>query len=433
MERVACYVRVSTEEQRMHGISLDAQRDVLKRYCDENNLTIFDWYCDEGVSGRKLIKNRPELQRMIIDGENKKFTRILFIKLDRFFRSVAEYHECMKRLGNITWTSTEEVYDLTTANGRMMVNMKLTIAELEADQTAERIKLVNEYKVREGKALVGSGSLPLGFKVEDKKIVLSDDAAKAKEILKYFLTVQTIGQTAHWANEKYGISYWRTSTLIHSTLIGGIYRENKNYCESLLDEADYNKVRSLLAKKQRWSGERAKNVYLFQGVIRCPQCKRNLNGYVTCENVKGKRFTYLAYRCPEHTQTGKCGWKKSIYENTALKLVMNELDHVPSEPIELQLKEKESNKKSLQAELERLNYAFQKGRISVEIYDKEYERLTNEINSPIEPKNDLITLPNGWREGYELLDKQHKNLFFRKVFEYIEIDGEGREKFIVYK
>ena len=146
--RIACYIRVSTEEQKLHGISLDAQREKLNEYAEKHDLKIVEWYEDEGISGRKLIKNRPALQRMIKDAQAGKFDRIIFIKLDRFFRSVAEYHECMKLIDPVIWTATEEKYDLSTANGRAFVNMKITIAELEADQTGERIKLVNEYKVK---------------------------------------------------------------------------------------------------------------------------------------------------------------------------------------------------------------------------------------------------------------------------------------------
>ena len=96
IESVAAYIRVSTQEQKLHGLSLDAQRMKLIAYAKQHGLKIVGWYLDEGVSGRKVIKKRPELQRMIQDAEKKLFDRIIFIKLDRFFRSVAEYHECMK-------------------------------------------------------------------------------------------------------------------------------------------------------------------------------------------------------------------------------------------------------------------------------------------------------------------------------------------------
>ena len=87
IEEVAAYIRVSTQEQKLHGISLEAQKQKLIEYAESHNMKIVEWYQDEGVSGRKLIKKRPELQRMIQDAEKRKFKRIIFIKLDRFFRS----------------------------------------------------------------------------------------------------------------------------------------------------------------------------------------------------------------------------------------------------------------------------------------------------------------------------------------------------------
>ena len=147
--RTAAYIRVSKQEQKLEGLSLMAQEMKLNEFASANGLKIVEWYRDEGVSGRKRIKKRPELQRMLSDAQERKFERIIFIKLDRYFRSVAEYHECQKLLDevDVTWTATEEKYDLTTANGRAFVNMKLTIAELEADTTGERIKIVNDYKL----------------------------------------------------------------------------------------------------------------------------------------------------------------------------------------------------------------------------------------------------------------------------------------------
>ena len=124
IEEVAAYVRVSTTEQKMHGISIDAQKEKLIEYAENHSMKIVEWYIDEGVSGRKPIAKRPELQRMVLDAEKGRFKRIIFIKLDRFFRSLAEYHEAMKRIEPVIWTATEEKYDLSTANGRAFVNMK---------------------------------------------------------------------------------------------------------------------------------------------------------------------------------------------------------------------------------------------------------------------------------------------------------------------
>jgi len=87
IERVAAYVRVSHQEQKLHGLSLDAQKMKLTEYAEKNHMKIVEWYVDEGVSGRKLIRNRPELQRMIHDAEESRFDRIIFI-LMLFFNGI---------------------------------------------------------------------------------------------------------------------------------------------------------------------------------------------------------------------------------------------------------------------------------------------------------------------------------------------------------
>ena len=127
IEETAAYVRVSSQEQKLHGLSIDAQKQKLTEYAEKNDLKIVEWYMDEGVSARKPIAKRPELQRMIHDAQKGRFKRVIFIKLDRYFRSVQEYYSCQAALdeAGVTWTATEEKYDLSTANGRAFVNMKL--------------------------------------------------------------------------------------------------------------------------------------------------------------------------------------------------------------------------------------------------------------------------------------------------------------------
>lgn len=127
VEALAGYLRCSTSEQKINGLSIEAQRHLLESYCEknQNKCRIVKWYIDEGVSGTKLIAKRPALRQMAEDAQKGLFSRIVFIKLDRFFRSVPEYHEYMKLISPVTWTATEEKYDLTSANGRAFVQMKL--------------------------------------------------------------------------------------------------------------------------------------------------------------------------------------------------------------------------------------------------------------------------------------------------------------------
>ena len=63
--RCGIYVRVSTEEQRDNGYSIDPQLRMIKEYCERNEYSIVDVYNYAGYSGKDLM--RPEMQRLIKD------------------------------------------------------------------------------------------------------------------------------------------------------------------------------------------------------------------------------------------------------------------------------------------------------------------------------------------------------------------------------
>ena len=46
MKKAALYVRVSTQEQKLHGMSVDTQITALEAYCKANNLAVYKIYND---------------------------------------------------------------------------------------------------------------------------------------------------------------------------------------------------------------------------------------------------------------------------------------------------------------------------------------------------------------------------------------------------
>lgn len=74
-KRAALYIRVSHEEQAMHGYSLQAQENRLRHYATEKHYTIVDIYRDEGISARSRPGRRKEFGRMIRDIQREKIDR----------------------------------------------------------------------------------------------------------------------------------------------------------------------------------------------------------------------------------------------------------------------------------------------------------------------------------------------------------------------
>lgn len=458
IEPVACYIRVSHQEQKMHGISLSAQAEKLQSYADANNMKIVEWYKDEGVSARKLIKKRPELQRMIQDAQKGLFSRIIFIKLDRYFRSVAEFHECQKILDevNVTWTATEEKYDMSTANGRAFVNMKLTIAELEADQGGERVKLVNEYKVKSGLPLFGTTSMPFCFQVaepkhgERNKYVEKRDREIMEDLIAHVMVNQSISAAVGYINNKYGrgLRYNAVRDALKNEMICGSYRGNPNYCPAYITREMFEKLQKIIERNPRTTT--TEYAYIFTGLIKCPECGNRLTGSMHCtKSSSGKMHRYYAYRCNNNRKNKICTFNKIAFENRFEKMMLEkiepEIERQKKRNFKIAAKQQRVSKYNvaeLQAELDRLNYSWQKGRIkTVEEYDKRYDALQAQIEAAhaehaaaeeapdLERLNDVLVA--GWKEIYKELDNDHKRAFWRSFVEEIEIAWTTERKEIV--
>lgn len=468
IERIACYIRVSSQEQKLHGLSLDAQRDALRRYCEKHGLTIIEWYEDEGVSGRKLIRRRPALQRMLNDAKAGKFDRIIFIKLDRYFRSVAEYYECQKILeaNKVTWTATEEKYDLTTANGRYWVTQKLAMAEYEADQTGERIDLVNEYKVRTGQPLTGAQSQGLAFTVgRDEqtglKNVIPDPETKEliTDFINHFITHQSVKGSVTYVNNKYGTTYeyHQLKKVLSDTKLWGHYRGNDFYCTGYVDKATFDKIQDIM--KGNVKKRKTNRVYLFTGLIFCPNCGRKLTGVSSSNRVSkkpsGKIYKYshtlYYYRCNKAIMSKLCSFKKYPSELQLEEALLNNLNrfinnHITHIKITANTNTHTDGVKNsianLHSEMSRLNTMYRKGRVKEEEYDRDYEELERQLAelqeslTPVEERDlsiyEELLAKDDWKQLYNALNKENKRAFWRKYVKSIQLDTEGKLDEIIF-
>jgi site-specific DNA recombinase len=81
--RSACYARVSTNDQ-VKG--LDAQVRALRIFCEQQNITSWELFADEAISGTKA--SRPGLDRMMAAVENDEIENVIVFAFSRYARSV---------------------------------------------------------------------------------------------------------------------------------------------------------------------------------------------------------------------------------------------------------------------------------------------------------------------------------------------------------
>ncbi len=181
----ALYIRVSTEDQARHGISLQAQEEALKNYCSALGYDIFKIYRDEGRSG-KDITHRPEMVQMLADAELRKFQAIFIYKLDRFSRSLMDLISTIEKLKewNIDFVSMQDRIETTSANGKLMFHIISAFAEFERNVTSERTRFTMKQKFHNGGMITRA---PLGYKLINKVLVPAENSYIAQEIYQAFL------------------------------------------------------------------------------------------------------------------------------------------------------------------------------------------------------------------------------------------------------
>lgn len=161
------YSRVSSEEQAAHGISIEAQRNILEGYAAMTSTRI-RIYEDAGYSGKNT--NRPALQQLLTDCRAGSVSAVVVWKLDRLSRSLRDTLTIIEDVfqpRNITLVSVTESIDTSTPSGRMMLNMLASFAQLEREQDSDRVVMAHKHLARDCKYL--GGHVPLGYRIDAGK------------------------------------------------------------------------------------------------------------------------------------------------------------------------------------------------------------------------------------------------------------------------
>jgi site-specific DNA recombinase len=179
--RVALYTRVSTDDQAREGYSLAAQAKRLRAFSDAQRWIIAGDYVDDGYTGRDV--RRPAYERMIAGRDA--WDAILVLKIDRIHRNSRNFMEMMddlRRWGKDFVSATESL-DTSTATGRFVADMLQRIAQLESEQTGERVAMGMRQAAEEGKFLGMSD--PYGYRYDSAAgnlAVVPAEAAVVREI-----------------------------------------------------------------------------------------------------------------------------------------------------------------------------------------------------------------------------------------------------------
>lgn len=206
LQRCAVYTRKSTEdglEQEFN--SLDAQYEACAAYAvsqrHEGWVLLPDRYDDGGFSGGNM--GRPGLQRLLADVAGGKVDVILVYKIDRLTRSLADFAKIVEVLdkAGASFVSITQSFNTTTSMGRLTLNMLLSFAQFEREVTGERIR--DKIAASKRKGLWMGGPVPLGYDVENRKLVVNEkEADLVRMIMEIYIGLGSVVEVADELNRQ---------------------------------------------------------------------------------------------------------------------------------------------------------------------------------------------------------------------------------------
>lgn len=489
LKNAGLYIRVSTEHQVKEGYSVAAQKKNLSKFAKNQGWNIFDIYADEGISG-KSIQDRPEVKRLIDDIKEGKIDVVILYKFDRLTRNARDTEDIItlvQECGIEVLTLSGGAVDVSTATGRFTVRINGAVAQLEREQTIERVKVAFRQKVEEGYTLA-SATTCYGYdrKKHEKEMTVNNEEAKiVKRIFKMYTEGKNFTEICDVLNaekiptknagrklkrrgtDEYYIvnSVWMPKTvrliLTNKTYIGQVRyhigRKDGFDCmgkhKPIISQKLWDKAQEKISKiKHVARTNLPKDDVYYCGTLVCGICGHKLTTKRTIKTKKdGSKIAFNGYRCVnrEKKLCTCLGISHRKVEETFLNFMDNIAELTEIEKIEIEdnneeLEELESLKKSLvrinskkkqvmdlfmidNITHEQLKYMTEELDNKSDVLKKEIARLERIIapHKEIDKKEIAKTIKEHW----EYLSNRERLEFLTNFVEEIVIVNRNRDRY----
>ena len=333
--RCGIYTRVSTDEQAKSAYSsLERQREVCESYIEihrEEGWRVAGVYNDPGYSGKDL--NRPGISELLEDIRQGKLDIIISYKLDRITRSLKDFYDLwgVLEVHKVGFATASEQFDTSTPSGKLNLNMLLSFAQFEREQTRERT--MSKMVGRAERGLWNGGWVSLGYDYDKATQQLTANAEEARIIQFVYQRIAETGSPNAVAKEANRLGYrTKVRTIVPANgqerTVGGkrldedsvtriiknpIYRGRLYYGgqtykanhEPLVDEEAWERANAALGHKGQESVVRYKDghVHLLKGLLVCGDCGNHMTPYPSGKKDRyGK--PYLYYTCTSVSEEG---------------------------------------------------------------------------------------------------------------------------------
>lgn len=161
MATAVIYTRVSTEDQKINGFSLQDQERKCREYCIRKGYEVIKHY-EDNASAKTF--DRPSFKQFLKDVKGKiiKPDFFIVIRVDRFSRNASATYEMYQQFTKwkIKLEFVEDSLDLKTPEDLLMFMIKASIPQVENLRRAANTKAGLRQGLREGRWM---GRAPYGY------------------------------------------------------------------------------------------------------------------------------------------------------------------------------------------------------------------------------------------------------------------------------
>jgi DNA invertase Pin-like site-specific DNA recombinase len=185
------YVRVSTDKQAEHGVSLESQEAKIRAMATVHGTDLSEVIVDGGESAKSL--NRPGIAKLLAMVDAGGVGVVIVAKLDRLTRSVKDLCELLERFERrgVSLVSVAESLDTGSAAGRLVLNIMTAVSQWEREAIGERTRDALRHKRSQGQRI---GNIPFGSRLAGDGERLEPDPAE-QDALEQIRVLRSSGET----------------------------------------------------------------------------------------------------------------------------------------------------------------------------------------------------------------------------------------------
>ena len=365
------YARYSSHSQTEQ--SIEGQLHDGYAFAEKCGYKVVGEYIDRALTGTK--DDRPDFQRMIKDAEKRQFEIVIVWKLDRFARNrydSAIYKRELKKHGVRVVSVMENITD--SPEGIILEGLLEAMAEYYSANLAENIRRGQQESVKKG--WYCGGSIPMGYKLQDHKLVEDERTAPlVRELYQRYGSGESLADIAADFNARgYRTARGRefkTSTfdkiIPNATYIGEYTYSGQlvpGLAVPLISQETYDKaIQRRTANRHAPAARRTEVKFILQGKLFCGACGSAMCGDAGTSKT-GERHYYYSCTARKHRKNDckKKSEKKDFIEwyvcEQTILYVLNpdRLNQIAESVADLYNSEIDDSKvKSLERTVQRLN------------------------------------------------------------------------------